>query len=96
MVPEKKKKYNYDYINRYLCDVIDEMRTANKSRNYSYLEGLIEEVQVMGNRMESALEENRSVRQAHERLEDLKKEYNELIVQYNNLVDKFPKESDNA
>ena len=41
--------------NRTLCNVLDEMRKANKTRNYSSLLGLIEEAQSMGNRMESAL-----------------------------------------
>ena len=41
--------------NRTLCNVLDEMRKANKTRNYSGLLGLIEEAQSMGNRMESAL-----------------------------------------
>lgn len=40
---------------RYLCEVLDEMRLANKTRNFSYIEGLIEEVQLMGNRMEAGL-----------------------------------------
>ncbi len=41
--------------NRTLCNVLDEMRKANKTRNYSSLLGLIEEAQSMGNRMESVL-----------------------------------------
>ncbi len=45
--------------NRTLCNVLDEMRKANKTRNYSSLLGLIEEAQSMGNRMESALYDKR-------------------------------------
>lgn len=41
--------------NRYLCDILEEIRVANKTRNYSYLKGLVEEVQVIGNRMEAGL-----------------------------------------
>lgn len=41
--------------NRYVCDVLREMRTCSKTKNYSYLESLIEEVQVMVNRMEAGL-----------------------------------------
>lgn len=42
---------------RAICDVLYEMRACHKTRNYGYLKGLIEEVQTMANRMESALEE---------------------------------------
>jgi vacuolar-type H+-ATPase subunit E/Vma4 len=41
---------------RYICDILQEMRTCHKSRNYSYLPALIEEVQCLANRMETALE----------------------------------------
>ena len=45
------------YPNRYLCNVLDEMRACIKTLNFSYLAGLIEEVQTMGNRMEAKLED---------------------------------------
>ena len=41
--------------NRLVCRVLDEMRDCSKTRNFSYLDGLIEEVQVLVNRMESKL-----------------------------------------
>jgi len=44
---------------RLICDVLYEMRACHKTRNYAYLNGLIEEVQTMANRMESALEDLR-------------------------------------
>ena len=43
------------YLNRTLCSVLSEMRACHKTRNYTALSGLIEEVQGMGNRMESAI-----------------------------------------
>jgi len=43
--------------NRYICDVLKEMRKCNETRNYSYLLGLIEEAQTMANRMEARLED---------------------------------------
>jgi len=43
------------YLSRTMCDVLEEMRSAHKTLNFSYLLGLIEEVQSMGNRMEAAL-----------------------------------------
>jgi hypothetical protein len=41
--------------NRTLCDVLEEMRKAHKTHNYSYLPGLIEEAQHLGSKMEGAL-----------------------------------------
>lgn len=43
--------------NRYICQVLEEMRQCTKTLNFSYLLGLIEEVQTMANRMESRLED---------------------------------------
>ena len=42
-------------LNRYMCDVLTEMRTCTETSNYAYLPSLIEEAQVMGNRMEASL-----------------------------------------
>ena len=41
--------------NRYLCDVLNEMRKCVKTLNFSYLLGLIEEAQTLGSRMEAKL-----------------------------------------
>ena len=43
------------YLNRTLCDVLEEMRKCDKTRNYAPMSALIEEVQIMGNRMEAKL-----------------------------------------
>ena len=45
------------YLHRTLCDVLEEMRSCWKTRNFAPMAGLIEEAQGMGNRMESALYE---------------------------------------
>jgi hypothetical protein len=39
------------YLNRTLCDVLDEMRKLNETRNYSSLQGLIEEAEQMSLRI---------------------------------------------
>ena len=39
--------------NRYFCSVIDEMRACYKTRNFSIIMGLLEELQSIGNRMEA-------------------------------------------
>lgn len=43
------------YLNRTMCDVLEEMRKCNKTRNYAQLLGLVEEAQSMANRMEARL-----------------------------------------
>jgi len=53
------------YRYRYLCDVLDEMRSCFKTRNFAPILSLIEEAQTMGNRMEAGLETS--------------KEYNTLV-----------------
>ena len=47
--------YQHYYLNRTLCDALDDMRRCDKHKNYSNLLSLIEEIQVLGNRMESKL-----------------------------------------
>ena len=43
------------FLSRYLCDVLDDMRSALKVLRIDLLAGLIEEAQIMGNKMESKL-----------------------------------------
>jgi hypothetical protein len=69
--------YNYkDTImgSRTLCAVLEEMRKAYETRNFSYLPGLIEEAQSMGNRMESGLEDKHSVEYYREEASKARKE----------------------
>lgn len=41
--------------NRYICTVFDEMRDCLKTNNFSYLGGLINEANIMAQRMEAKL-----------------------------------------
>lgn len=41
--------------NRTICSVLDGMRDCSKTKNFSYLDGLIEEAQMLANRMEAKL-----------------------------------------
>ena len=63
---------------RTLCDIFQDMRIANKTRNYSYLKGLIEEAQYRANRMEDHLYSRKSVEELEERRIKLKAEVKEL------------------
>lgn len=75
----------YFYTNRTLCAVLEEMRSCFKTHNFSAMPGLIEEIQVLGNRMESALEDQKTVRQVKEALPKLKKEYKKLTKEIRDL-----------
>lgn len=78
--------------NRYLCDVLDEMRKCNETRNYSYLIGLIEEAQMLGNRMEAALEDKRDLASWRKKVSEEKAEYKKLLAETNKLRKKLKKE----
>jgi DNA helicase TIP49 (TBP-interacting protein) len=55
-----------------MCDVLYEMREAYKTRNFSYLKGLIEEAQTYANRMEAKLEQVKDIEKLDERWHDAK------------------------
>jgi cell shape-determining protein MreC len=64
--------------NRYLCDVLSEMRECVKTLNFSYLMGLIEEAQTLGSRMEARLFEIKDFEHLHKDIRDLKKKKKKL------------------
>jgi hypothetical protein len=64
--------------NRYLCDVFEEMRKCNETRNFSYMPGLIEEAQVLANRMEASLHDKAALRHLRTNIRELKDERLEL------------------
>ena len=73
--------YGRDMPNRTICDVLREMRTCHKTRNYSYLLGLIEEAQTMANRMEEALYDQSDLKYDRKEYKELKKEIEKLKEQ---------------
>jgi len=70
---------------RYMCAVLDEMRAMHKTRNYSGLLGLIEEVQTMANRMEAAIGEKDNYQRWHKRFKEEKAKYKKLLKKTNKL-----------
>ena len=60
-------------VNRFLCDVLREMRKCVKTSNFSYLLGLIEEAQTLGSRMESRLFEIKDFERLHKEIKALEK-----------------------
>ena len=92
------------WVNRSLCDVLEEQRTIlkklrafelynpseDKIPHYAYLELLIEEAQSMGNRMEAGLQDKKD-------LGKMNSEWHELKTQIKDLRrerDKLLKEAD--
>ena len=65
-------------LNRYVCDVLEEMRTSVKTLNFAMIPSLIEEVQTMVNRMEMALEDMKDLKGLKEEIHDKKEEYETL------------------
>ena len=65
-------------LNRYICDVLEEMRTSVKTLNFSMIPSLIEEVQTMANRMEMALEDMKDLKTLKEEIVDKKEELETL------------------
>ena len=74
--------------NRYLCDILEEMRTTTKTLIFGMILGLIEEVQTAGNRMEAALEDNRDAGDLRDEIHNLKRERMKLKKEIEKLEDK--------
>ena len=64
--------------NRTICSILEEMRKAYESRNFSYIIGLIEEVQSAANRMEAALWDQHDIKRLETKKKDLKEEIKKL------------------
>ena len=60
---------------RIMCDVLEEMRVCIRTLNFSPMLSLVEEVQIMGNRMESSLE---SKKQYYELAKMLRKKLKDI------------------
>lgn len=79
---------------RYICTVLEEMRQCYKTRNFSYLKGLIEEAQSLADRMESALEQYDGIEWLEEKIEKLKKEKRSLRNELIKLKNEKAKKND--
>lgn len=67
-------------LNRYVCDVLEEMRVQLKLRilNKDVMLSLIEEAQVMVNRMEAALGDQKDLEGLHKDIKERKQELRDL------------------
>ncbi len=64
--------------NRYVCDVLDELRELPKNLNFAPLVGMVEEVQTLVNRMEASLFDKSDIRDISKELRRLKLEKRQL------------------
>ena len=80
-------RYKFEWFgnNRHLCDVFEDMRKCVKTQNFSTLKGLIEEAQTMGNRMESALQDQKDLVNLQAELSKARKAYKKLEREYDEL-----------
>ena len=78
-------------LNRYVCDVLEEMRTSVKTLNFAMIPSLIEEVQTMANRMEMALSDLKDLKLLKEDIVDKKEELETLQAQIKKLEKKKKK-----
>jgi predicted nucleic acid-binding Zn-ribbon protein len=78
-------------LNRYICDVLEEMRTSVKTLNFAMIPSLIEEVQTMANRMEMALSDMKDLKGLKEEIVDKKEEYETLKDKIRKIEKKIEK-----
>ena len=69
------------YPNRTMCDILEEMRKSLETMNFSYLGGLIEEVQSTANKMEAGLYDIKDRERLLKQIKKLRKQKEELEVE---------------
>lgn len=69
------------YPLRAWCNIIEDLRNCFKSRNFSYMGGLLEELQYAGTKMEAALEGKNNIQDWAERRSNLNREIENLEAQ---------------
>lgn len=64
--------------NRYLCNILEDMRKSVEKLRIDMIPGLIEELQIYGNRMEARLDDQWDIKQLLEEKRELNDEVKEL------------------
>lgn len=80
--------------NRFLCSVLEDMRKCNETRNYAPLAGLIEEAQILGNRMESGLGDKKDLVKMNQEWSELKAKIKTLRAEAKELGIKLGKKDE--
>ena len=78
-------------LNRYVCEVLEEMRTCTKTLNFALIPSLIEEVQTMVNRMEMALHDMKDLQLLKDNIVKKKEELEKLEKKIEKLEKKKKK-----
>ncbi len=65
-------------LNRYICTVLEEMRKCTETLNFTVLPSLIEEAQILANRMEAKLHDVKDLETIRDQIKEKKKELKEL------------------
>lgn len=78
----KEFKFEYYGNNRHLCDVLEDLRKCYETRNFAPVLGLIEEAQIMGNRMESGLRDVKDLKALNGDVASARRAYKELKREY--------------
>jgi len=81
--------------NRTACDILEDMRKADEAKNYSYLKGLIEELQATCNRMEAGLYDKGDVKDWRKKRSELKREIRKLQDKRDKLKRKVEHKEEN-
>lgn len=85
---EKLGKVYKPYVQRTYCAILEEMRELVKTGNTTPLLGLIEELQIVGNKMESSLDVNRDYHTVRSKLSKTVNKHRILTKEYNTLLRK--------
>lgn len=78
----------HSFPNRSICSILDDLRKAHETRNYSYLTGIIEELQWAGNRMEASLGDIQDINQWKKERTKLRREITKLEHKKDSLEEK--------
>ncbi len=80
---------SYWYSERTLCECLEDMRRCIKTANYGPLPSLVEEAQMMGERMENGLEAIKADVGLPKRVAVLQKQVNKLYDEKQKLEDEI-------
>jgi hypothetical protein len=85
IIRRRNMRVSFPYVDRkYICDVLEEMRKCDNSKNYGPIKSLIEQAQIMAQAMEDALTLQKSI----ESIVETQKHARKLIKKYNKEVEK--------
>ncbi len=79
--------------NRFICDALADMRKCAETLNFSPMMSLIEEIQIMANRMEAGLSDKKDLAKLGLEISSARQAYKKLKNEYKALQKKMPKKN---